>query len=441
MNTLIKIVLIFLACFWVNTALAQFSVDGQLVQRGEYRHGYGTLIPEGGDVAVFIGQRARISAQYKVDRFTFYTSIQDVRIWGSAPQIKATDPYLSVHEAWAETSFGNYFSLKLGRQELNYDNVRFLGNLDWALQGRAHDFALAKYEKGNSKLHFGAGYNQDAEKLSGNLFTIPNQYKAAQFVRYENVLGGLNYSLLFWNNGQQYIRYDDPATQANVIEEGIRYRQTIGLPTLKYQLGNTTLSGFYYQQFGKDVAGRSVNAFDGNVQISQLFPLNEEKGSKLRLTAGAEFISGTASNATSSRNRSFAPLYGTNHAHNGYMDLFFVGGRHEQTAGLQDIFLRSRLDVNPKLFVSANMHSFSTFADVYQETRALSKNLGLEMDLTLGYLIRDVVSVQSGYSQLFASDTFEQIRNVNNANDIQNWAYVMMIYRPTLKNKFIGLLF
>lgn len=441
MNRLIKIVFVAVACFWANAAQAQFNVDGQLVQRAEYRHGYGTLIPEGADAAFFIGQRARINARYQVDRFTFYASIQDVRVWGSAPQIKATDPYLSVHEAWAETSFGEHFSVKLGRQELNYDNARFLGNLDWALQARAHDFALAKFEKGSSKLHFGGGYNQEAEKLSGHLFTIPNQYKAAQFARYENGYGDFSYSLLFWNNGQQYIRYEDPATQTNVLEEGIRYRQTIGLPTLKYQLGNTTLSGFYYHQLGRDVAGRKVNAFDGSVQISHLIGLNEEKGSKLRLTAGAEFISGTASNADHNRNRSFAPMYGTNHAHNGYMDLFFVGGRHEQASGLQDIFLRSRLDVNPRLFVSANMHSFSTFAGVYHETRALSRNLGLEMDLSMGYLISDAVSLQSGYSQLFASDTFETIRNVENADDIQNWAYVMMIYRPTLKNKFIGLLF
>lgn len=441
MNNTLKIILFAISCLWANTALAQFSADGQIVQRGEYRHGYGTLIPEGTDPAVFIGQRTRIAAQYKIDRFTFYTSIQDVRTWGSAPQIKATDPFLSVHEAWAETKFGENFSLKLGRQELNYDNARFLGNLDWALQGRAHDFALAKFEKEDMKLHFGGGYNQDAESLSGNIFTIPNQYKAAQFVRYENTLDALSFSLLFWNNGRQYIEYENAQNQI-IAEEGIRYMQTIGIPTLKYPIGNTLLSGFYYHQLGKDVSGRKVNAFDASIQLSHAIKLDEEKGRALRLSLGAEFISGTATNASDHINRSFAPLYGTNHAHNGYMDLFFVGGRQEQFAGLQDFFLRSRFDVNKKLFLSANTHSFSTFADVYTEgNEQLSKNLGVEVDLSLGYLISDVVSLQSGYSQLFASDTFEQIRNVGNPASIQNWAYLMMIYRPTLKNKFIGLLF
>ena len=260
-------------------------------------------------------------------------------------------------------------------------------------------------------------------------------------MRYENAVGKLQYALLFWNNGRQYVKYDDPITQAKVVEKEIRYMQTIGLPTLKYKLKNTTLSAFYYQQFGQDVAGRKVRAFDANAQVSHLLKLDEEKGRSLRLTAGIELMSGTANNATDNINRSFAPLYGTNQAHNGYMDLFFVGGRHEQISGLKDAFLRTRYDFNSRLFIGANTHSFSTYGTVVNEGKELSKNLGMEVDFSLGYLINDAVSVQSGYSQLFASGTFEKLKGVQSLSDIQNWAYVMMIYRPTMKNKFIGLLF
>jgi hypothetical protein len=31
------------------------------------------------------------------------------------------------------------FSMKLGRQEVIYDNSRIFGNVDWAQQGRSHD--------------------------------------------------------------------------------------------------------------------------------------------------------------------------------------------------------------------------------------------------------------------------------------------------------------
>lgn len=435
--TRISFIALFIGLF-SHSAWAQFSVDGQIIQRGEYRHGYGRLIGEGEEAALFIGQRARVNAQYKMDRFRFFVSIQDVRTWGNTPQVKATDNFLSVHEAWAETRLFGNLSMKLGRQELNYDNFRFLGNLDWALQGRAHDFALLKYEEGNMKLHAGAGYNQEGQRLSGTLYNMPNQYKAAQFARYENKLGNFSFSALFWNNGLQYTELN---TAGQVTEKGIRYRQTLGLPTLKYQLGNTTLSGFYYHQFGQDVAGRKVRAFDASAQISQLLPINPDKGQKLRLTAGIEVLSGTGSNVAEEVNNSFSPLYGTNHAHNGYMDLFFVGGRFENGAGLQDLFLRMRYDVSPSLFVSLNGHSFSTQAEVNLDNRELSRNLGYETDLALGYILNEAVSLQSGYSQLFASGTLEQLQGVQNPASVQNWAYLMMIYRPTMKNRFIGLLF
>ncbi|WP_218937553.1 MULTISPECIES: hypothetical protein [Antarcticibacterium] len=83
---------------------AQFRLDGQLVQRAEYRHGYNSLFNEGDEAAKFIGQRARLHARYQTEDFHFFVSVQDIRVWGNTPQIKLTDGFLSVHEAWAETS-------------------------------------------------------------------------------------------------------------------------------------------------------------------------------------------------------------------------------------------------------------------------------------------------------------------------------------------------
>ncbi|HSP83464.1 MAG TPA: hypothetical protein VLN72_07010, partial [Gillisia sp.] len=359
----------------------------------------------------------------------------DVRTWGNTSQVKLTDPSLSLHEAWAETFLSDNFSVKLGRQELNYDNFRFLGNLDWALQGRAHDFALLKYEKGTAKFHVGGGYNQDKESLSGNFFSTPNQYKVAHFLRYENLVGKLNFSLLFWNNGLQYSQANNAG---EIINDGIHYRQTIGVPTLRYQLGNTALSGFYYQQLGKDLQGRDVKAFDASAQISHLFAIDTVQKSNFKLTLGMELLSGTDPADASAENNSYSPLYGTNHAHNGYMDMFYVGGRHENSVGLRDIFLRMRYDVNPKLFMSLNTHSFSSFTP-YSDNK--DAHLGYEGDLALGFILNRAVSLQAGYSQFFQSDRLENLQNVQNPAGTQNWGYLMMIYRPTMPNRFIGLQF
>jgi hypothetical protein len=215
---------IIVASLSMHEAQAQFSVDGQLIQRAEYRNGFGRLIEEGEEAAKFIAQRARVNAQYETEKFKFFVSVQDIRTWGNTPQVKLTDGFLSVHEAWAETDLSENLSVKLGRQELNYDNFRFLGNLDWALQARAHDFALVKYEKGAMKLHAGGGYNQEGQRLTGTLYTISNQYKSAQFIRYENQWDNFRFSALFWNNGLQYTVTDNAN---HVLSEGIRYTQKL----------------------------------------------------------------------------------------------------------------------------------------------------------------------------------------------------------------------
>jgi hypothetical protein len=425
----------------IQTTYAQFTLDGQILQRSEYRQGFGRLMEQDEEVAAFIAHRARLQARYTTDNFTFYMSIQDIRTWGNTPQVKATDNFLSVHEAWAETRLAENWTVKLGRQELNYDNFRFLGNLDWALQGRAHDFALVKYEKEDMKLHVGGGYNQDNQALAGNLFTTPNQYKVAQMARYENKFGDLHLSLLFWNDGRQWVVRDE---FDQITDKGVRYRSTLGLPTLRYQKGSSILSGFAYYQFGETVTGRTLGGYDVSAQYTHQFEFDAEKGRKLRLVGGFEIISGNGTRQTGN-SRAFSPLYGTNHIFNGYMDYFFVGGAWENNVGLKDYYLKGRMDFSNKLFTQVDAHLFQGYGGIFREVNPgefekLNARMGTELDFTLGWIINEAVSLQGGYSVLTSTESMEHLQNTPNARSLQNWGYLMMIYRPTMKNRFVGLL-
>ncbi|PSL07750.1 alginate export family protein [Cecembia rubra] len=424
----------------LSDSFAQFNLDGQILQRSEYRNGFGSLIRDGQDPALFTAHRARLQAQYTLDNLTFYMSVQDIRVWGSTPQVKATDNFLSVHEAWAQLKIGDFWSVKLGRQELNYDNFRFLGNLDWALQARAHDFALAKYEKENMKFHFGGAYNQAAQSLTDQPFLVPNQYKIAQMARYENKWGKVSFSALFWNDGREWQNFDQNGV---LLEKGVRYRSTLGIPTLRYNSGNSQISAFYYHQLGKDLTGKELNAYNFSIAYNHTIPLDKEAGKIWTLSLGTEHISGT-SNLGGDGNRSYNPLYGTNHLFNGYMDLFFVGGTHENSVGLEDYFLRSRYAFNKKFFLQSDYHLFYAQNDVFRigqpEVQLLNSYFGSELDLTLGWIVSDAFSIQAGYSQFFHTDTYAYLKNVSNAKDTQNWAYLMLVFRPTMKNKFIGIL-
>jgi len=416
----------------VPNAIAQFTVGGQLLTRGEYRNGYGHLISKGEKPYFGIGQRARIHFQYDHEKVKFFTSVQDVRTWGSTSQANLSDDFLSVHEAFAEIPLGELWAVKVGRQELNYDNARFLGNLDWALQARSHDFALVKFEREHMKLHIGAGYNQAKVALVREPYTISNQYKIAQLFHYENFLGPIELSFLFWNNGME---------QNDQGKLKIRYSQTVGFPKVIVKSGNFTFSGFYYHQLGRDVTNSKTNANDASAQASYKIIWDEERGKKFQTTLGFEILSGTSQQATDNTNQSYNPFYGTNHAHNGYMDLFYVGGGNTNSVGLQDYFLRMRFDPSAKLFLSINTHQFFTAADGYTGNVKLSRTLGTELDFTIGFTANEVISLQGGYSQLFANASFEILSGESNAAIMQNWGYVALLIRPNMKNRFVGLSF
>src|SRR5688572_21325971 len=126
----------------------QITLTGQVRTRTEYRNGVGALRPKNNDAAFFTSQRSRLTFNYKAGRVILQSSLQDVRVWGQdASTISNADGNkLGVHEAWAEIILANkndstfrfhpvdYFALKLGRQELMYDDSRLLGNLDWLQQ-------------------------------------------------------------------------------------------------------------------------------------------------------------------------------------------------------------------------------------------------------------------------------------------------------------------
>jgi len=150
--------------------------------RPEYRRGYKSLTSSDQDPAFFISQRTRVKLHYGAEKFSFFIGLQDVRTWGSTSQLNISDGFLSVHEAWGEVHISDQFNLKVGRQELAYDDHRILGSVNWAQQGRSHDLVLLKYEKNRFKWHTALAFNQNPEQLTTTFYSISNNYKTMQFI-------------------------------------------------------------------------------------------------------------------------------------------------------------------------------------------------------------------------------------------------------------------
>ena len=173
-----QLILLALLCSIAGfTARSQFTLTGQLRTRTEIRNGLGNLVQIGSKAAAFTSQRTRVSFGYKWDRLTFGVSVQDVRVWGQdASSVSNTDGNrLMLHEAWADLVLSNKadtsikfklldaMSIKIGRQELVYDDQRLLGNLDWLQQARRHDMALLKTMHKGWQVDIGYAFNQNSD--------------------------------------------------------------------------------------------------------------------------------------------------------------------------------------------------------------------------------------------------------------------------------------
>lgn len=403
-NKIFSIILILIT----SLAYSQFKIDAEIRPRAEYRHGFKTLFPDNASAALFTSQRTRLNFTQSINKLNFYVSVQDVRVWGDVPQLNSADNNgLSLHQAWAEVLLDANFSLKLGRQEVIYDDSRIFGNVGWAQQARSHDMALIKYKKGSFKLDVGLAFNQSKENLIGTNLTTPRTYKSLQYAWLHKDWNNFSGSFLFLNNGLQ-------------SSNGIKYSQTVGTH-LKAKKNNLNLAANLYYQFGNDVANNDLSAYLLGLEA------NYKLTDKTKIGLGVELQSGNDYNNTTSKNNAFTPFYGTNHKFNGFMDYFYVGN-HANNVGLLDIYAKANFKLNSKSSLTAFVHSFSAAADI---NASVSKQLGTEIDLVYGYKFTKEIGVKAGYSQMLASKGMEALK-MNTDNNTNNWGWVMVTIKPTL---------
>ena len=157
------ILIVLLMCLSVDDLFAQFTITGEIRPRTELRNGFKRLRDTGDPAAYFIEQRSRIYMDFQKEKLSLYVALQDVRMWGNTNQIYKQDPSLfNAYEAWAGYAFNDEYAFRIGRQALDYNNARFMGDLDWAQQGRSHDAVLftKKNTERNCQLHLALAFNQ-----------------------------------------------------------------------------------------------------------------------------------------------------------------------------------------------------------------------------------------------------------------------------------------
>lgn len=401
----------------IGTAQAQFTISGEFRPRAEYRHGFKTLPEPDQDPAFFIDQRTRLNLSYSNEKYDFKIVIQDVRTWGSQPQLADSDGRLTtIHEAWARVRLSKAFAIKAGRQEIVYDDHRIFGNVDWAQQARSHDAAILIFKPNVLELNLGLAYNQDAPQLSTTFYTVPNSYKTFQYLWGSRPFGDFKVSALILNNGKQGGTAGDHNTY---------FSQTFG-SRVKYN-GKKLKGNFaVYKQTGAEPDGET------DINASYLaFDMSYAVMENTSVAVGAELLSGNSPSNPDQENNAFNPFYGTNHKFNGLMDYFYVGN-HINSVGLQDAFIRLT-QKSGKLSTSLTTHFFSSEEHLQNalNTEKLDKYLGTEMDLVLVYNANDEINLQAGYSHMLATDSMEALKG-GHKNETSNWAWLMLTVNPQL---------
>lgn len=478
---------------------AQYSLTGQVRTRSEYRNGLGNLVPSGSKPAFFTSQRTSIIFGYKWDRLTFGVNVRDVRVWGQDASVinNADGNKIYLHEGWGEFVLANLndttvkfkaldqLSVKVGRQELVYDDARLLGNLDWLQQGRRFDAAVIKGMHKGYQFDLGFAFNQNTDAFGkvgtdymgvntpapfyavtnkGVLVPVaagtqPNGYaaapppstnaasmnfKAMQFVYLRKKYGQTNISVLGFKDDFNKYKTDTifgSSANANGFilgknfnkQKGLNSRYTAGT-NITTMLGNASGSGkiavqaFGYIQWGRNREGVALRGYTygGNLQYQY---------GKFSVGPGLEVMSGNDRNTpVSKEDNRFDPLYGTPHKFWGYMDFFYVG-TGSPAGGLSNWFLKGKYTAKD-LIITLDAHYFTTQKAMNKtfttDPTDTYSTLGTEIDLVVNYNLNKFTNIEAGASVMMASDNLAMAKNQAKAAYQTDgyWGYLQLNIRP-----------
>ena len=443
-----------------NEAKAQFTATGQIRERTELRAGQGTLQKEGDKAALFNSQRARLNIGYIGYRFKVSMALQDVRVWGQdASTINRTTTEANngilLHEAWGEIMLNDTIStvqnlsLKIGRQEISYDDQKVLGGLDWLQQGRRHDAIVFRFANKGWIADLGAAFNQNKELNTGTVYNgvptaygagtngIGTMYKSFQYAYLGKKFSFGDISFLFFKddfNKYTSVTSGTPPVTTKVFGEGVWSRNTTGFYFNTAITRKLNLTGSLYHQGGKDKDGRSISANLASITSTL------QVGRKLFVGPGIDYLSGTdgtkAVTATSQSNL-FDPLYGTPHKFWGSMDYFYAANGFGKQ-GLLNYFFKAKYNMRDNLTLQLDVHGFQSANKLSNGIGGeLDSYLGTEVDMLVKYNLTKMINIEAGYSIMKATNSMASaaVKNVTNPDLSPQFAYVMFNIKPNFLAK------
>ncbi|MFP4287802.1 MAG: alginate export family protein [Bacteroidales bacterium] len=419
-----KVFILLLLVVFGFQSFAQFKLDAEIRSRAEFRRGYRQLPAPDQKAAGLLSQRTRLNVHHEFDRVTSYISFQDVRIFGEERQ-KVDVPSTTLHEGWVELQANENFFIKVGRQEINYDNGRFIARNNWNDNAQKHDLVLFKWQNDkNQHIHFATAFNQDNSQLFGTEYNVDN-YK------YMNILHA--HSPINDKGSISLLGIAD--AYENDINSELLYMRGTYSAHFKYDFTAVDLMFNPAFQNGKTSDGQDIAAYYFSLEMGSSMVEN------YRYLLGFELFSGNDGEDTDDdKFRAFDPTHGYGHAPNGYMDYFLNFPVHTSGAGLFNLYFKNTVNITPKVLVNLDIHAFFLANNLVQynfdsmQLETIDKYLGLEPDLSVFYKFNDFTRLDFGYSFMLGTESMEIIKGGANGDKDEwaHWAYVMLTVKPKL---------
>lgn len=391
---------------------AQFELSAELRPRGEFRNGYSRMRDSLTTPAFFVSQRSRVNMHYKKDKYSTQLSLQDVRVWGDEA-LKKDMPSVSIQEAWFKYDFNDLFSLKLGRQNIGYDDSRLISAVDWNQNSAKHDALLLSYKKNDFNIDFVSAYNQAGMSTFGTDYSsIVNHYKTLNILWLSKTWEKASVSLINILDGYQ-----------SSFSPDILYARYTGGPVLKFQPGKLLFELRFFQQYGQKADGQKVNAYFSNIIAGYKF------SESFSLQLGNQFLSGNDMTDTLNlTDNAFDILYGKRHRVNGIMDYFSIPGT-TKGVGFDDSYLLLNYQrENYKLFFE--YHYFLMANNYVVDNVIADKYLGSEFDLYTKYKIHDDINLEIGYGLFIGTESTELLKG-GDYRYLNHYLYTMLTIKPT----------
>ena len=441
------VILLLSAGIWTS-GRAQFRIDAQYRVRAQLMHGYKKPVPADTIPAFHVGQRTRINFRYRGKGFRTMLSVQDVRIWGDEDMVNPTGVKgkthnsLDIYEAWIRFDLGTYSSLKIGRQEMKYDDQRHISWRNWWNHGQAYDAVTYSYKRPDIgwQWDISASFNAKAEHLWGvsysegtDYFGKVNPILTQNFIYLKKQFRPDAYASLLLI-GAGYQNEQAPHVIYMTMTEGIHLHYNM---TGKSKDGWFGRANFFIQN-GKNIKGQSIRAH----MITALAGYRM-LDKRLAFNGGLEILSGNDATNTDPAYRkidhTYNLLYGGRHPYyEGYLD-WFVRPESAAGAGIRSLSFTMQYAFSP-----ADMFKFQYFQvaaanNVVKKNRngtvTLTANKGALLARTFDWMyirkFNKMTMMHAGFSYGIPSETFQKMKGRTKGGH-NYFAYVMLTFKPVL---------